>query len=212
MASTVSQSPWVMDTGASHHTVSTPSSLQSFEDYSGRDEVMLGDGNTLNISRTDDTVPASSQAYPIYQSSSSSFASPTPPVTLPTPPATSPTLPVVPMPTPHVPPSSLPSPPSQTSLDQQPVLRPHRERHPNPRYYNAKFINVTTTHPLLLSIKPATISQALQDAFILLYYIISNSVLPRPSRAVNTGSRGGTGLSPVGREPKWGGPKTPAPY
>lgn len=39
-----------MDTRASHHTVSNTNSLQSFIEYPSLDEILLGDGNTLNIS------------------------------------------------------------------------------------------------------------------------------------------------------------------
>jgi len=38
-----------------------------------------------------------------------------------------------------------------------------RTRKPNPKYYNDKFINVTTAHPLPTSLEPSTVAQALLD-------------------------------------------------
>ena len=43
---------WLFDSGASHHVVSNPASLQSYSDYGGPEEVQLGDGKTLAVSHT----------------------------------------------------------------------------------------------------------------------------------------------------------------
>lgn len=51
-ASTMPIQPWLMDSGASHHTVNDPTSLQTLSDYTGPDEIMLGDGKSLQISHT----------------------------------------------------------------------------------------------------------------------------------------------------------------
>ncbi|XP_019160764.1 PREDICTED: uncharacterized protein LOC109157319 [Ipomoea nil] len=42
--------PWLFDSGASHHATPSIKSLQTFSEYSGPDEVRLGDGNPLQIS------------------------------------------------------------------------------------------------------------------------------------------------------------------
>ncbi|GFP97350.1 retrovirus-related pol polyprotein from transposon tnt 1-94 [Phtheirospermum japonicum] len=41
--------PWLFDSGASHHATPNHSSLQSFSDYGGPDEIHLGNGNSLRI-------------------------------------------------------------------------------------------------------------------------------------------------------------------
>ncbi|GJX45613.1 putative RNA-directed DNA polymerase [Tanacetum coccineum] len=48
------QSPqqWMMDSGASHHLTSCPSTLSSVSEYGGPDEVELSDGTNLSISHT----------------------------------------------------------------------------------------------------------------------------------------------------------------
>ncbi|CAH9124721.1 unnamed protein product, partial [Cuscuta epithymum] len=38
-------SPWLFDSGASHHTVSGIGSLQDFSAYDGPDEIRLGNGS-----------------------------------------------------------------------------------------------------------------------------------------------------------------------
>lgn len=43
---------WLMDTGASHHTVNDATSLHTLMDYTGPDEIVLGDGKSLRISHT----------------------------------------------------------------------------------------------------------------------------------------------------------------
>ncbi|XP_019186016.1 PREDICTED: uncharacterized protein LOC109180764 [Ipomoea nil] len=44
---------WLMDSGASHHTVNDAMSLHALADYTGPDEIMLGDGSAIgNSSRT----------------------------------------------------------------------------------------------------------------------------------------------------------------
>ncbi|XP_019183643.1 PREDICTED: uncharacterized protein LOC109178464 [Ipomoea nil] len=46
----------------------------------------------------------------------------------------------------------------------QPVgRRSQRTRRPNPRYFNDKFVNVVTVHPLSPSVEPRTVTQVLQD-------------------------------------------------
>lgn len=40
-AHTVPTHPWLFDTGASHHTTSSTTPLQSFSDYGGPDEIRL---------------------------------------------------------------------------------------------------------------------------------------------------------------------------
>ncbi|XP_019172464.1 PREDICTED: uncharacterized protein LOC109167849 [Ipomoea nil] len=42
--------PWLFDSGASHHATSNLASLQTLSEYSGPDEVRLGDDNSLQIS------------------------------------------------------------------------------------------------------------------------------------------------------------------
>ncbi|GJW60722.1 retrovirus-related pol polyprotein from transposon TNT 1-94 [Tanacetum coccineum] len=46
---------WLFDTGASHHATYNLSSLQTYADYEGPDEILLGDGNSLSISHTGHT-------------------------------------------------------------------------------------------------------------------------------------------------------------
>ncbi|XP_019161889.1 PREDICTED: uncharacterized protein LOC109158431 [Ipomoea nil] len=44
--------PWLMDSGASHHTANDAMALHTLADYTGPDEIILGDGNSLRISHT----------------------------------------------------------------------------------------------------------------------------------------------------------------
>nr|GEU33194.1 putative zinc finger, CCHC-type [Tanacetum cinerariifolium] len=46
------QQPWLFNSGASHHVTSNLSSLQTYADYGGPDEIFLGDGNSHPISHT----------------------------------------------------------------------------------------------------------------------------------------------------------------
>lgn len=55
MTSTPTQSPWLFDSGASHHTTSSLSDLQSYTDYGGPDEIRLGDGKSLKITHIGST-------------------------------------------------------------------------------------------------------------------------------------------------------------
>lgn len=57
------------------------------------------------------------------------------------------------------PPATIDNNPPETSLP----LRPPRQRHPNPKYYNKSFVNHTTVHPLPSSIEPSSVTQALKD-------------------------------------------------
>lgn len=50
--STTSPQQWLFDSGASHHIVSNPSSLQGYTDYGGPDEIQLGDGKLLPVTHT----------------------------------------------------------------------------------------------------------------------------------------------------------------
>nr|GLL17228.1 uncharacterized protein LOC109178464 [Ipomoea trifida] len=58
--------------------------------------------------------------------------------------------------------------PSEQSDTQsaQPIVvsRSQRVRRPNPKYFNDKFLNVTTKHPVASSIEPRTVSEALQNS------------------------------------------------
>nr|GMD80958.1 Transmembrane protease serine 13 [Ipomoea batatas] len=38
-----------------------------------------------------------------------------------------------------------------------PLSRPKRQRRPNPKYFNDKFVNLTTSHPVAMSVEPRTI-------------------------------------------------------
>ncbi|MFS7942758.1 putative RNA-directed DNA polymerase [Helianthus anomalus] len=62
-ASTQPTSPWMMfDTGASDHVTPNRGSLHTLSEYSGPDEIILGDGKTLPISHTGHTtIPTSSR-------------------------------------------------------------------------------------------------------------------------------------------------------
>ncbi|XP_019180272.1 PREDICTED: uncharacterized protein LOC109175468 [Ipomoea nil] len=48
--------PWMFDSGASHHVTPSLAPLQTFTEYSGSDELRLGDGNSLQISHIDQSV------------------------------------------------------------------------------------------------------------------------------------------------------------
>ncbi|KAL4591255.1 hypothetical protein LXL04_004213 [Taraxacum kok-saghyz] len=52
---TPQNAPWLFDTGASHHITSDRSSLHRLSEYSGLDEIILGDGTTLPISHNGHT-------------------------------------------------------------------------------------------------------------------------------------------------------------
>ncbi|KAK2993337.1 hypothetical protein RJ640_002706 [Escallonia rubra] len=43
-------SPWLFDTGASHHVTADPATLLSYSDYGGPDEIHISDGSGLHIS------------------------------------------------------------------------------------------------------------------------------------------------------------------
>lgn len=45
-----STSPWMFDSGASHHVASNPTSFHTLLEYGGPNEIMLGNGNALSIS------------------------------------------------------------------------------------------------------------------------------------------------------------------
>ncbi|XP_019178905.1 PREDICTED: uncharacterized protein LOC109174068 [Ipomoea nil] len=51
----IDSTQWLFDSGASHHATSNLASLQNFSDYGGLDEILLGDGKSLNISHTGHT-------------------------------------------------------------------------------------------------------------------------------------------------------------
>ncbi|XP_019189255.1 PREDICTED: uncharacterized protein LOC109183646 [Ipomoea nil] len=48
--------PWMFDSGASHHVTPSLAPLQTFAEYSGSDEIRLGDGNSLQISHIGQSV------------------------------------------------------------------------------------------------------------------------------------------------------------
>ncbi|KAH0655758.1 hypothetical protein KY285_030640 [Solanum tuberosum] len=48
---------WVMDTGASHHITSHTQNLQSYSEYTGRDDVIVGDGNGFENTSTSGSRP-----------------------------------------------------------------------------------------------------------------------------------------------------------
>ena len=48
-------SPWMFDSGASHHVTSDRSSLHTLSEYGGPDEIVLGNGKSLPISHTGHT-------------------------------------------------------------------------------------------------------------------------------------------------------------
>lgn len=45
-SSTFSPTPWILDTGASHHVTTEPHGLHQNEDYTGTEEIAMGDGTT----------------------------------------------------------------------------------------------------------------------------------------------------------------------
>ncbi|GKE88739.1 hypothetical protein Tco_1566214 [Tanacetum coccineum] len=45
ISSTVQQ-PWLFNSGVSHHATSNLSSLQTYADYGGPEEILLGDGSS----------------------------------------------------------------------------------------------------------------------------------------------------------------------
>nr|GEW17755.1 hypothetical protein [Tanacetum cinerariifolium] len=61
----VAQQPSLFDSGASFHVTSDPSTLQSYSDYWGPDEIFLGDGKSLSISHTGHTTFTTSHR-PLY--------------------------------------------------------------------------------------------------------------------------------------------------
>ena len=50
--STSTNSPWILDTGASHHVTSNSRNIQHPQDYNGPDEIIMSDGNTISIIKT----------------------------------------------------------------------------------------------------------------------------------------------------------------
>ncbi|XP_019249271.1 PREDICTED: uncharacterized protein LOC109228586 [Nicotiana attenuata] len=44
--------PWIVDTGATHHVASDAQSLTNINDYNGPEEIAMGNGNTIPISYT----------------------------------------------------------------------------------------------------------------------------------------------------------------
>nr|GEZ60677.1 long chain acyl-CoA synthetase 4-like [Tanacetum cinerariifolium] len=84
---------------------------------------------------------------PIYQSSPSETPSSATPSSI--------TIPL----TPH----DQPTPQNPPSVDNQNATRVTRTRKPNPKYYNQKFLNLTTNHPLPSNLEPSIVNQALKD-------------------------------------------------
>ncbi|KAG8381267.1 hypothetical protein BUALT_Bualt06G0104800 [Buddleja alternifolia] len=93
------------------------------------------------------TSPAMSPPVSIQPSTSDTDSHPSPPPIFSTPPIS---------PTPQ---SSITSPP-QPLLH---TLRPHHARKPNPKYFNPKFVNHITAHPMPSSIEPKNFSEAMKD-------------------------------------------------
>ena len=44
--------PWILDTGASHHVTSSSKNLQNPQGYNGPEEITMGDGNSIPITQT----------------------------------------------------------------------------------------------------------------------------------------------------------------
>lgn len=54
-SSTFSPTPWILDTGASHHVTTEPHGLHQNEDYTGTEEIAMGDGTMIPITHTGST-------------------------------------------------------------------------------------------------------------------------------------------------------------
>ncbi|GJS02584.1 retrovirus-related pol polyprotein from transposon TNT 1-94 [Tanacetum coccineum] len=146
--------------GASYHVTSNLSSLQTYADYGGPDEIFLGDGNSHPISHTVTLSPAPAtfqeQSPDIFEEEHTphTFQQHTPNTSdqqhTHSPPITSQS------PGPHATTSQAP----QIQSDLQ---RLTHEKKRNPKYFNEKYVNTTSKHPLPQTLEPTTVNQAIKD-------------------------------------------------
>ncbi|XP_076940390.1 uncharacterized protein LOC143609543 [Bidens hawaiensis] len=162
----VATSSYMFDTGASNHVVTDRASFHSVSEYGGPDEIVLGNGCYTDPLNQPTPIQPNS---PISSSHSNTFSHDTSSATSTPNHSQNTTEPntfahsqnITESQTSSSTSPSSPSLPTSSTTTPSPLTP--RTRKPNTKYYNSKFINHTTLHPISSSLEPTTHNQALKD-------------------------------------------------